>query len=162
MIHSGTFIAQRPADEVFDLLASPERFAPLMPDFESMAMHDATHFSLRTVIHVGPMSGHANLAMELREAVRPVKVSYAGEAMIAGGPLRLNLQFTLAPADDATEVAWEGEISLGGSLALMAGSLVETMGGENFARMAKRLQEDLRLPLPEEAPAPSEPPDYEI
>lgn len=167
MIHSGTFQVERTADEVFDLLATPERFAPLMPDFESMAMQDATHFSLRTVIHVGPMLGHANLAMELRDAVRPVTVRYSGQAILAGSPLRMRLDFRLAAADAATEVSWQGEVNLEGPLAFMAGSLVETMGRENFERMAERLQEDLReqpARVPHEPPGDSSPdsPEYEI
>ncbi len=144
MVHSGTFQANRSAEEVFDLLANPERFAPLMPDFESMALHDATHFTLRTVIQMGPMSGHANLAMELRDAVRPDTVGYSGEAIIVGSPLRLRLDFVITPGESATEIGWRGEVTLGGSLALMAGNLVDTMGRQNFEQMAARLQERLR------------------
>jgi uncharacterized protein len=167
MTHSGSFCAQRPADEVFDLLANPERFAPLMPDFESMAMVNATHFTLRTVIQVGPMSGHANLSMELRDAVRPLQVGYYGEATIAGGPLRLNLEFTITPVGATSEVSWTGEISLGGSLAFMAGNLVDSMSRQNFERMAERLQQslgNLSNQSPEEpgSSALPESPDYEI
>ena len=167
MTHSGSFSTQRPAEEVFELLANPERFAPLMPDFESMAMVDATHFTLRTVIQVGPMSGHANLAMELRDAVRPLHVGYSGQATIAGGALRLNLEFTLTPVGSVTKIGWRGEISLGGSLAFMAGNLVETMSQQNFERMAERLQQGLGNPSiqsPEEpgSGALPESPDYEI
>ena len=167
MTHSGSFSTQRPAEEVFELLANPERFAPLMPDFESMAMADATHFTLRTVIQVGPMNGHANLAMELRDAVRPLHVGYYGEATIAGGPLRLNLEFTLTPVGSVTEIGWRGEISLGGSLAFMAGNLVETMSQQNFERMAERLQQSLGnvSMRSQEEPGSSalpESPDYEI
>jgi len=167
MTHSGSFSTQRPAEEVFELLANPERFAPLMPDFESMAMVDATHFTLRTVIQVGPMSGHANLAMELRDAVRPLHVGYSGQATIAGGALRLNLEFTLTPVGSSTEIGWRGEISLGGSLAFMAGNLVETMSQQNFERMAERLQQSLGnvSMRSQEEPGSSalpESPDYEI
>jgi len=167
MTHSGSFSIQRPADEVFDLLANPERFAPLMPDFESMAMVDATHFTLRTVIQVGPMSGHANLAMELRDAVRPLHVGYSGQATIAGGALRLNLEFTLTPVGSSTEIGWRGEILLGGPLAFMAGNLVETMSQQNFERMAERLQQGLGNPSiqsPEEPGSGALPdsPGYEI
>jgi uncharacterized protein len=144
MVHSGLFQVNRSAEEVFDLLANPERFAPLMPDFESMTMQDATHFTLRTVIQVGPMSGHANLAMELRDAARPGTVGYSGEAIIAGSPLRLRLDFALTPGEFATEIGWRGEVTLGGPLALMVGSLVDTMGRQNFEQMAAHLQENLR------------------
>lgn len=167
MTHSDSFSTQRNADEVFDLLANPERFAPLMPDFESMAMVDATHFTLRTVIEVGPMSGHANLAMELRDAVRPFHVCYYGEATIAGGPLRLNLEFTITSVGCLTEIGWLGEISLGGTLALMAGNLVETMSRQNFECMAERLQQSLSnssIQSPEEPGSSALPEslDYEI
>lgn len=81
MNHAGTFLTTRTADEVFDLLANPERFAPLLPDFESMAVQDTTHFTVRIVIAVGEINGHANLAMELREAVRPSTVRYAGQGV---------------------------------------------------------------------------------
>ncbi len=167
MIHSGSFQVGRSADEVFDLLANPERFAPLMPDFESMAMQDATHFALRTVIQVGPMSGHANLAMELREAVRGNCVGYSGEAIIAGSPLTLRLDFLLVPGESDTGINWRGELTLGGSLALMAGSLVDAMGRQNFDQMAARLYDSLRqqqIAFPAQAPgsAPSSSSDFEI
>ncbi len=155
MVHSGSFQVNRSAEEVFDLLANPERFAPLMPEFESMAMQDATHFTLRTVIQVGPMNGHANLAMELRDPVRPSAVGYSGEATIAGSPLRLRLDFALTPGEFATEIGWRGEVTLGGPLALMAGSLVDTMGRENFEQMAAHLQENLsHQQVPPVGPAP--------
>ena len=167
MIHSGAFEVRRSADEVFDLLANPERFGPLMPDFESMAVQDATHFTLRTVIQVGQISGHANLAMELCDAVRPGSVGYSGAATLAGSPLSLKLDFVVTSVDAATEISWRGEVTLGGSLALLAGSLMDTMGRQSFERMAARLRESLReqaaFPAEERTgDAVPEPPDYEI
>ena len=99
--------------------------------------------------------------------MRPLHVGYCGEATIAGGPLRLNLEFTITSVGATSEVGWTGEISLGGTLAFMAGNLVETMGRQNFERMAERLQQSLEnLPMqPPEEPGLSalpESPDYEI
>src|SRR5271167_4457098 len=87
MTQSGSFSVLRTVEEVFDLLSNPERFAPLMPDFESMTMQDATHFTLRTAIAIGEIKGHANLAMELLTASEPERVKYSGTATIAGSPL---------------------------------------------------------------------------
>lgn len=143
MVHTGTFSVPRTADQVFDLVATPGRFAPQLPDFESVTMQDATHFMLRIVIQVGPMSGHANLAMELSDGERPVRVAYRGAAIIAGSTLQLNLEFGLTPAGGMTYVDWRGELALGGSLALLAGDLWETLGRQNFERMAERLQVSL-------------------
>jgi uncharacterized protein len=143
MTHSGTFLTARSADEVFDLLANPERFAPALPDFESMVMQDATHFTLRIVIAVAEINGHANLAMNLREAVRPSDVEYQGQGILAGGQLDLRLRFHIAPSEGMTAVTWQGEFSLDGMLALVAGGLMEPMGRRNFEVMAERLQNAL-------------------
>jgi uncharacterized protein len=143
MNYSGTFLTTRSADEVFDLLANPTRFAPLLPDFESMAVQDETHFTVRIVIAVGEISGHANLAMELREPVRPSGVRYAGQGIVAGSLLDLKLRFQVASDAGMTGVTWEGEFSLDGMLALMAAGLIESMGRTNFERMAENLQNAL-------------------
>lgn len=147
MNHSGSFLIHRSAEDVFDLVANPERFAPLLPDFEGMVMQDATHFTLRIVIAVGQINGHATLAMELREAVRPNRVEYRGQGTIAGSELKLGLEFQITAAE-MIEVKWQGEVGLEGMLAAMAGNLTETMGRRNFELMAERLQAGLRQETP--------------
>jgi uncharacterized protein len=144
MTHSGTFFTTRRPAEVFDLLVDPQRFAPLLPDYESMVAQDATHFTLRIVISVGQINGHANLAMELCDALRPSRIEYRGKGIVAGSQMNLNLQFLTTPSLDATEVNWRGEFTLDGMLALMAGHLFEPMGRRSFELMAERLQSGLR------------------
>ena len=154
MNRSGTFLTPRTPNEVFDLLANPEQFAPLLPDFEGMAMLDPTHFSLRIAITLGEMSGHANLAMELVEAERPAIVRYRGQGIVAGSDLNLELRFQIASSGPATEVRWQGELSLDGGLAFVFGSLIEPMGRKHFERMAERLDEQLnRFEPPADVPA---------
>jgi carbon monoxide dehydrogenase subunit G len=144
MNHSGTFLTTRSAEEVFDLVADPQRFATLLPDFESISIQDATHFSMRIVIAVGQIKGHANLAMERRETLRPSHLEYRGQGIVAGSELTFAMQFQLAPAETATEVSWQGEVSINGKLAFMAGSLIESMGRRNFESMAEQLQNRLQ------------------
>jgi carbon monoxide dehydrogenase subunit G len=148
MNYSGTFLSSRNPVEVFDLLATPERFAPLLPDYDSMTPQDATHFTLRIAIALGEMSGHVDLAMELAEAERPTAVGYRGQGMVAGSQLRMSLLFGTAPVTLGTEVSWQGEFSLDGALAFLAGSLVEPMGHKHFDRMAERLRNALNPPGP--------------
>jgi carbon monoxide dehydrogenase subunit G len=143
MNHSGTFLTPRTAGEVFDLLANPEQFAPLLPNFESMAMLDPTHFWLRIAIVLGEMSGHASLEMELVEAERPAAVGYRGQGIVAGSQLNLMLQFRVSLTDASTQVSWQGDFSLNGGLAFMMVKVIEAMGREHFERMAERLRERL-------------------
>ena len=148
MIHSGTFLVSRQPDEVFDLLATPERFAPLLPDYESMTMQDATHFLLRTTLAFGRVNGHANLAMELKQTIRPTFAEYGGEGLVAGSSLKFGVSFRLAAENEATRVDWQGEVRLPGMLVQIAGDLVDTQGRRGFQRMADRLQSELRLSTP--------------
>jgi uncharacterized protein len=158
MNHSGTFATARSPEEVFDLLADPQRFAPLLPDFESMLAQDAAHFSVRITIAVAQINGHANLAMELREAVRPGRVEYRGQGIVAGSQLNLNLQFDITSSGEATAVNWRGEFSLDGMLAVMAGHLLAPMGRRNFELMAGRIQNGLReTSLDDPPPVPGPP-----
>ena len=159
MNHSGMFIAGRSVEEVFDLLSDPQRFAPLLPDFESLLVEDATHFTVRIAIVVGQINGHANLAMELCEAARPSRVEYRGQGIVAGSQLNLNLQFDIAASDDGAAVSWRGEFSLNGMLALMVGQQLELMGRRNFQRMAERVQSELRETAATDLPSRPEPSD---
>ncbi len=44
----------------------------------------------------------------------------------------------------ATEVRWQGDFSVDGMLAMMAGGMIESMGRRNFELMAERIQGKLR------------------
>ena len=143
MNHSGTFLTTRSVEQVFGVVAEPQRFAPLFPDFESMSVEDATHFTMRITIAVGQVHGHVNLAMELREAARPGRVKYQGQGALAGSQLNFAMQFSIAPGAEATEVSWQGEVSIDGMLALMAGSTIDELGRRNLDLMAQQLENKL-------------------
>jgi len=136
MAHSGTFSVQRREEDVCELLADPQQFAPLFPDFESLETQDATHFKLRTVIAAGLVRGDATLAMERYEASKPRAVGYRGEGIIAGGQLRMQMDFAIGANGIEAQVHWQGWVSLESALALIASHVIETLGREKFGRMA--------------------------
>ncbi len=143
MNQSGTFLTSRSAEEVFDLVADPQRFAPLLPDFESLSIQDANHFTLRIKIVIGQISGHANLDMQLCAAERPSRVEYCGQGIVAGSQLVFAMQYQLGSVGSETQVSWQGEVSVDGMLAMMAGGVIDSMGHKNFEVMAERLQNEL-------------------
>jgi len=143
MNHSGKFLTNRTAEEVFDLVADPQRFARLIPDFESFSAQDATHFTLRLKIMVGQIRGHANLAMKLLAADRPTHVEYRGLGVVAGSQLVFAMQFQLRCEGTETQVIWQGQVSVDGMLAMMGGSMIDSMGRRNFEATIERLQDEL-------------------
>jgi carbon monoxide dehydrogenase subunit G len=158
MNQSGTFLTSRTAEEVFDLVADPQRFALLLPDSESLSVQDTTHFTLRIKIVIGQISGHANLDMELCAADRPSRVEYRGQGIVAGSQLVFAMQFQVGSVDSETQVSWQGEVSVDGMLTMMAGGMIDSMGRKNFEAMAERLQNEL---LANRATVQDLPPDSE-
>ncbi|MGA3052608.1 MAG: SRPBCC domain-containing protein [Candidatus Korobacteraceae bacterium] len=155
---SGEFTSPRTPDEVYDFLCDANKFGPLLPDFESMSVEDATHFTLRVRVAVGNIRGMAEIKMELSQAVRPIRAQYQGRGIAVGSQIAISVGFDLSPLAEGTRIAWQGEASVFGKLALLAGGMLEPVSRKNIHKLMDGLQSSLTSP-PAEAmaqPAPSE------
>ena len=144
---SGEFTTPRTQDEVFDFLSDPNKFAPLLPDFQSMSMQDATHFTVKVKVGVGNIRGSAEIKMELSEAVKPQRAHYKGQGSAVGSQVTVSAGFDLSPTPDGTRVTWQGETSVFGKLASMAGGMLEPLGKKNIQKLIEGLQKVLSEPL---------------
>jgi len=143
---SGEFTSPRTPDEVYDFLSDPNKFAPLLPDYESMSVQDATHFTVKVRVGVGNIRGSAEIKMELAEAVRPQRALYRGKGSAVGSQITVNAGFDLSPVDGATRIAWQGEAGVFGKLASMAGGMLEPLGKKNIQKLIDGLQSALTRP----------------
>jgi len=150
---SGEFTTPRSPEQVYHFLSDPNKFAPLLPDFQSMSMQDATHFTVKVRVGVGNIRGSAELKMELSEAVKPLRAQYKGQGSAVGSQVTVNAGFELSPEAAGTKVVWKGETSVFGKLASMAGGMLEPLGRKNI----QKLIEGLQTALSEPSPAISEP-----
>ncbi len=143
---SGEFTSPRTPDEVYDFLCDPNKFAPLLPDFESMSVQDATHFTVKVRIGVGNIRGSAEIKMELAESVRPTRAQYKGRGNAVGSQISIAAGFDLTPVDGSTRIAWQGEAGVFGKLASMAGGMLEPLGKKNIQKLIDGLQWALTWP----------------
>ncbi len=144
---SGEFATPRTPDEVFDFLSDPNKFAPLLPDFQSMSMEDPTHFTVKVKVGVGNIRGNAEIKMELVEAVKPRRAHYQGQGTAVGSQVTVSAGFDLHPNGESTRVLWQGETSIFGKLASMAGGMLEPLGRKNIQKLIDGLQQALSQPL---------------
>jgi carbon monoxide dehydrogenase subunit G len=144
---SGEFTTPRSPDEVFDFLSDPNQFGPLLPDFQSMSMQDATHFTVKVKVGVGNIRGSAELKMELIEAVKPLRAQYKGQGSAVGSQVTVSAGFDLTPVSEGTKVIWKGETSIFGKLASMAGGMLEPLGRKNIQKLIDGLQNALATPV---------------
>ncbi|MGA8874564.1 MAG: carbon monoxide dehydrogenase subunit G [Candidatus Korobacteraceae bacterium] len=143
---SGEFTTPRAPEEVFDFLSDPNRFGPLLPDFQSMTMQDPTHFTVKVKVGVGNIRGSADLKMELSEAVKPLRAHYKGQGTAVGSQVTVSAGFDLSALPEGTKVVWQGETSIFGKLASMAGGMLEPLGRKNIQKLIEGLQQALSVP----------------
>jgi carbon monoxide dehydrogenase subunit G len=136
----GEFEVKRTPEEVYDFLTDPHKFAPLLPDYQSMTQQDATHFAVRVNVGISYIKGAADMKMELTQADRPKRAQYKGQGSVAGGNASMIAGFDLSPAGGGTKVAWQGEAQVFGRLASVAGGLLEPLGKKNVQKLIDGLQ----------------------
>ena len=140
----GEFEVPRKPEEVYDFLTDPQKFAPLLPDFQGMTAQDATHFTVKVNVGISYIKGTAEVKMELAQAERPRRAQYKGQGSVAGGNVSLIAGFDLAPNGTGTKVAWQGEAQIFGRLISVAGGLLEPLGKKNVQKLIDGLQAALR------------------
>jgi|SRR5580704_11722244 carbon monoxide dehydrogenase subunit G len=136
----GEFEVKRKPENVYDFLTDPNKFAPLLPDFQSMSVQDATHFAVRVNVGISYIKGTADVKMELAQADRPQRAQYKGQGSVAGGNVSFTAGFDLSEANGGTKVAWQGEAQIFGRLASVAGGLLEPLGKKNVQKLIDGLQ----------------------
>ena len=140
---SGEFEVKKSQDEVFAFLTDPNKFASLLPDFQSLAVQDATHFTIKVNVGISYIKGTADLKMELAEADRPRRAQYKGQGGVAGGNVTLVASFDLKPGtpnNNGTKVIGQGEAQIFGRLASVAGGLLEPLGRKQVQKLIDGLQ----------------------
>ena len=143
---SGEFTSPRSPDEVYDFLCDPNKFGPLLPEFRSMTVQDATHFTVTVGIGVGNIRGSAEIKMELAASVRPARAQYKGRGNAVGSQITIGAGFDLSPVDGSTRVAWQAEAGVFGKLASLAGGMLEPLGKKNIQKLIDGLQWALTMP----------------
>lgn len=136
----GEFEVKRSVEEVYDFLTDPNRFGPLLPDFENLTVHDASHFNIRVKVGISYIKGTADMNLKLVESERPQHAMYKGEGKAAGGNVSISAGFTLTPRNGGTKVSWQGEAQVFGRLTSVAGGLLEPLGKKNVQKLIDALQ----------------------
>ena len=137
---AGEFEVKKMPDDVYEFLTDPNKFASLLPEFQGLAVQDATHFTVKVNVGISYIKGTADVKMELTEAQRPQRAQYKGQGSMAGGNVSVVAGFDLAPVASGTRVAWQGEAQVFGRLTSVAGGLLEPLGKKQVQKLIDGLQ----------------------
>ena len=137
----GEFAVQRTPEETYDFLTDPNRFCPLLPDYENVDVRDAENFIVEVKVGISHIRGTASVKLNLAEHERPTRALYKGKATMAGGNVDLNARFDLRANGSGTVVSWKGEAQVFGRLTSIAGGLLEPLARKNIQKVIVTLQQ---------------------
>ncbi len=140
----GDFVVPKKPEEVYDFLVDPNRFCPLLPDYESMEIVDARNFLVKLSVGISHIRGTATIKLNLAEAVRATHALYKGQGEVPGGSTMLRAGFDLEPLPDGTKVIWTGQSNIVGRIASLAGGMLEPLARKNIQKMIDELQKALQ------------------
>jgi carbon monoxide dehydrogenase subunit G len=145
LLHAGFDAIHLSTTDVYDFLTDPQKFGPLLPDFQGMSVQDPTHFTVKVNVGISYIKGTAEVKMHLAEAQRPQHAKYTGQGSVAGGTTNLVAAFDLSEtANGGTKVAWSGEAQVFGRLTSIAGGLLEPLGKKNVQKLIDGIQAALQ------------------
>ena len=141
---SGDFTVKKTPQEVYDFLVDPNRFCPLLPDYQGMEILDAKNFLVKLSVGISHIRGTAAVKMSLVEAERATRAAYEGKGDVPGGSAGIRAGFDLQPAPGGgTKVIWVGQSNVVGRIASLAGGLLEPLAKKNVQKLIDGLQKAL-------------------
>ena len=140
----GDFVVKRKPEDVYDFLVDPNRFCPLLPDYQSMAKLDDKNFLVKLSVGISHIRGTATVKMSLVETDRPKRAVYEGKGDVPGGSTTLRAGFDLADAPGGdTKIIWLGQSTIVGRIASLAGGMLEPLAKKNVQKLIDGLQKAL-------------------
>src|ERR1700730_9931513 len=82
---NGDFTVKKTPQQVYDFLVDPNRFCPLLPDYQSMEILDAKNFLVKLSVGISHIRGTAAVKMSLVETKSPDRAVYEGRGEVPGG-----------------------------------------------------------------------------
>lgn len=140
---AGAFEVQRTPEEVYDFLTDPNKFAPLLPEFQGVSVEDPEHFTIKVNVGVSYIKGVADVRLHLAESQRPTRAQYKGQGSVAGGNVSMVAAFDLTVSGEGTKVTWQGEAQVFGRLTSVAGGMLEPLGRKQVQKLIDGLQSAL-------------------
>ena len=140
----GDFVVKRKLEDVYDFLVDPDRFCPLLPDYQSMEKLDDKNFLVKLSVGISHIRGTAAVKMSLVETDRPKRAVYEGKGDMPGGSTTLRAGFDLADAPGGdTKIIWLGQSTIVGRIASLAGGMLEPLAKKNVQKLIDGLQKAL-------------------
>src|SRR5258706_3953341 len=142
---NGDFTVKKTPQQVYDFLVDPNRFCPLLPDYQGMEILDARNFLVKVSVGISHIRGTAAVKMSLVGTEPATRAVYEGKGDVPGGSANLRAGFDLQPLPGGeTKVIWLGQSNVVGRIASLAGGLFQPPGQKKMEEMIYGFVKKLR------------------
>lgn len=135
----GAFEVARKRQDVYDLLSDPERFAPLLPDFQSLEKV-GEEYIIKLKVGVSQIRGEATVRLRLLEQEPPTRAVYRGKGRVSAGSVQVDASFQLSEVSQGTQVDWKGQAQVFGMLKALAGGMLKPLAQKNIGKLIESLK----------------------
>jgi carbon monoxide dehydrogenase subunit G len=138
---SGTYQLETTPERAYALLQDPEVLAKCMPGCDQMIKTGEDEYSMKMKMLIASVSGQFEGKVKLSEPNPPhsfrMRVDGAGKIGFVKGDGAI----VLTPAGTGTQIAYEGDVQLGGTIAAVGQRLVDTTSRMMLKRFFDKLSE---------------------
>jgi uncharacterized protein len=142
---SGSYTVPAPRERAYALLQDPAVLAKCMPGCESLDKIGDDEYAMRMKMLLGSMSGLFEGKVKISDAHPPssfhLMVTGAGKIGFMKGEGVL----TLAEADVQTSVQYEGDVQVGGTIAVVGQRLIDTTAKMLIKRFFETLSKEAEI-----------------
>ena len=122
----GTYILNRPREEVWQFVSKPEDIAKCLPDLQSLEVRDSRTFTVSIKVGIAFVRGNFRFDFTLLDQKPPSHSKFEAVGKGAGISVRLTASIDLNEVDiGTTELTWKTDAELGGLLGEISPSLIQ-------------------------------------
>jgi carbon monoxide dehydrogenase subunit G len=139
---SGSYTIPAPQERAYALLQDPAVLAKCMPGCESLDKIGEDEYAMRMKMLLGSMSGLFEGKVKISEPHPPLsfRLMVTGSGKI--GFMKGEGVLTLTPIEDKTSVQYEGDVQVGGTIAVVGQRLIDTTSKMLIKRFFETLSQE--------------------
>jgi len=145
MILTGTHIVNAPAQTIWNMMMDPDTLAKITPGITSLERIDDDHFKAISDVKIGPVGGRFTGTLEVSERNEPnsFKLGVQQNSKIGNANALMNMRLK-AISETQTEVSFDGDVKLSGTLAVMGGRVITPVANMLSKQFFDELEKEVK------------------
>jgi len=122
---SGSYFLPLPPEEAYQRLQDPEVLAGAMPGCESLEKIGENEYRMKMKMALASLSGNFDGKVQITEQAPPASFKLLVEGTGKVGFMKGEGTLKFAPKDQGTDVSYEGDVQIGGTIAAVGNRLID-------------------------------------